>query len=227
MTTNTAARDDLFTHIHKALRLGLFELTAQAGRTDWSDPDQVSALTGRWRPLLELLRVHSAHEERHILRILDAYDPAVTEPNGDQHHDLDDLLDDLAQRFDTIASVPDPRSGLGLYRDLARFVAAYLPHLHDEETRIMARIWELCSDEEIAATRARFTADTPLEVTITSLEYLLPAIDRPTRQTLIGRLAATAPAPAVAMALQVAERVLDPAELADVHAAVSMATSAA
>ena len=31
----TEHRDDLFTHIHKALRLALFDVTARAGRTDW------------------------------------------------------------------------------------------------------------------------------------------------------------------------------------------------
>lgn len=201
MTTDTASRDDLFAHIHKALRLGLFEITVQAGRTDWTDADQISALTRRWRPLLELLRVHSAHEEQHIFRILDLHDPAAVEPTSDQHHDLDDLLDDLAERFDELASAPNPADGLTLYRDLAQFVAAYLPHLHDEETRIMSRIWDLCTDEEIAATQARFTADTAPEVTMTTREYMLAAIDRPTRQTLIARLASTAPPPAVAMAL--------------------------
>jgi hypothetical protein len=33
----TTGRDDLFTSIHKGLRLGLFDITVQTGRTDWTD----------------------------------------------------------------------------------------------------------------------------------------------------------------------------------------------
>ena len=75
-----------------------------------------------------------------------------------QHRDLDDLLDDLAERFETVLAAPGMASGLELYRDLARFVAAYLTHMHDEETRVMGRIWACCTDEEIAGARQRFMA---------------------------------------------------------------------
>jgi uncharacterized protein YndB with AHSA1/START domain len=207
---DTTSRDDLFTHIHKALRLGLFDITAQAGRTDWSDADEIAELQARWRPLLALLRAHTAHEDDHILRILDRHDAAATEPTADQHHDLDDLLDELADQFDSLSPTATPAAGLALYRDLARFVAAYFPHLHDEETRIMARIWELCSDEEIAATRARFMADTTPEILTATLTWMLPALDRPTRRALVGGLAATAPPPVVAMALDIAAAALPP-----------------
>src|SRR6478609_2492400 len=164
------SRDDLFTHIHKGLRLGLFELSIAVGRTDWADPVQVGEVEARWRPLLELLRAHTAHEDDHILRLLDPYDPVAVEPLADQHRDLDDLLDDLAAQFDAILSTPTATAGLSLYRDVARFIAAYLPHLHDEETRVMSRIWECCTDDEIAAARARFMAATPPEVQATTLQ---------------------------------------------------------
>ena len=48
----TTERDDLFTIIHKGLRLGLFDVTVQAGRTDWADPAQVTELGERWDGLL-------------------------------------------------------------------------------------------------------------------------------------------------------------------------------
>jgi len=59
---STTGRDDLFTIIHKGLRLGLFDITVQAGRTDWADPAQVTDLGERWHGLLTLLRAHSDHE---------------------------------------------------------------------------------------------------------------------------------------------------------------------
>jgi hypothetical protein len=222
MTTASILRDDLFTHIHKALRLALFDVAARAGRTDWNDPADVAALAKLWRPVLALLSAHTDHEDTHILRILDNVDRQATETVGEQHRDLDDLLEDLADSFDAVLAAPDPAAGLDLYRDLARFIADYLPHLHEEETRVMARIWELCSDAEIAVTRAAFMADTPPDVTATTLEYMLRALDPPTRRALVARLAATAPAPAVDAALHIAARVLDPAAYAETRAAAGV-----
>ena len=209
--TDAPARDDLFTHIHKALRLGLFDITTKTGSTNWADPGEVSALYERWLRLLDLLRAHTEHEDRHILRLLDQADASCAEPIGDQHRDLDDLLGDLAVRFDSIAVNPDNAAGLGLYRDLTRFLADYLPHLYDEETRVMARIWACCSDGEIAAARQRFMAETTPAQMATTVEYMLPALDAVTRSALVRGLAASAPPPLLAMVLATAEQVL-PAE---------------
>ena len=186
----TTGRDDLFTSIHKGLRLGLFDITVQAGRTDWADPAQVTQLGERWHGLLTLLRAHGDHEDRHILRLLDPHDPLAAEPTAEQHRDLDDLLDDLAGRFETVLATPGTASGLELYRDLARFVAAYLTHMHDEETRVMGRIWACCTDEEIAGARQRFMAGMSPQVHALSVEYTLPALDGPTRTALEARLQA-------------------------------------
>ncbi len=217
--TPTAARDDLFTEIHKALRVALFDVTTAAGRTDWADPAERDALAARWHPVLALLRSHTAHEDDHIFRLLDRHDPLAVEPAGEQHADLDDLLEDLAERFEAALVAGDPARGLAVYRDLTRFVAAYLPHLHDEETRIMARIWECCSDDEIAATRAAFMADITPDVQATTIEYLLRAIDRSTRRTFLMGLAG-APAPVVDAVVAIAGRVLDHSDLADVIATI-------
>ena len=60
MTTTPATapgRDDLFTYIHKGLRLGLFELTINVGRTDWTDPAAVTEIGTQWQPLLSCYRI--------------------------------------------------------------------------------------------------------------------------------------------------------------------------
>ena len=149
---------------------------------------EVTELGERWDGLLTLLRAHGDHEDQHILRLLDSYDPFAAEPIAEQHRDLDDLLDDLAERFETVLAAPRIASGLDLYRDLARFVAAYLTHMHDEETRVMGRIWACCTDQEIAGARQRFMAGMSPRVQALSIEYTLPALDEPTRTALEARL---------------------------------------
>ena len=182
-------RDDLFTDIHKAIRRGLFEATLQFGATDWDDPEEVAAAAVTWRPLHDLLQSHTRHEDDHILRLLDGRGPSSAARAGDEHRDLDDLLDELTATVDRAVQHPDPTTGRAAYRDLCRFIAAYLPHLHAEETEVMPRIWELCSDEEIAATRGAFMAeigDAEREYTI---GLLLPSIDGPTRDRMMSALA--------------------------------------
>lgn len=217
MEPGHTGRDDPFTPLHKALRRGLFEVTMQAGATDWNDPAEVVSLADRWRPLLALLRAHTEHEDRHILRALDPYGHGATASITERHAALDDLLDQLAEDFDRLVIFPYPAGGPAFYRDLNHFVAAYLPHLHEEETQIMPRIWARCTDEEIAAARAAFVAGTPPEVMHTALELMLPSLNRPERDALVGRMAATAPPETVARVLAIADRVLPDAAAASLR----------
>lgn len=216
-------RDDLFTHIHKALRKGLFDLAVRAGATDWTDPDDVGALTAAWAPLAGLLRAHTRHEDEHILRLLDGVPASGAEPLGEVHDDLDALLDDLDIRLAALARRPHPDTGLGWYRDLCRFVAATLPHLHEEETVVMPQIWQHRTDDEIAATRARFMAAVPPDQFALTMELLLPALDRTTRLGLVAGLAATAPPAVVEAVLAIARRLLGAEDAAGLRAVVAPA----
>ncbi|MBV9324151.1 MAG: hemerythrin domain-containing protein, partial [Chloroflexi bacterium] len=170
-----------------------------------------------WHALLALLQAHTAHEDEYIFRLLDNRDPLAVDPTEDEHRDQDDLLDDLARRVEALLAAPNPADGLALYRDAALFVAAYLPHLHHEETRIMPRIWEVCTDDEIAATRAAFLAATTPGVSTTSLRYMLPALDPPVRRALAAGLAA-APDPIVQTVIDIAEQVLSAPDAAELQA---------
>jgi hypothetical protein len=205
-------RDDLFTNIHKAIRAGLFELITTAGATDWNDPSQLDVFEEKWQRMHQLLDAHTRHEDECILRILDSSDPASTRAAAEQHRSLDMWLDEIANWVGAIVADPDSVRGLALYRELALFCADYLTHIHDEETLVMYRVWELCTDEDIAATRAAFMADTDPAVLDTSLRLLLPSIDPPARTALVAGIAARAPRHAVDTLVAIAHDVLEPDE---------------
>ena len=63
-------------------------------------------------------------------------------------------------------------------------------------------------------------ADTSPQVQALSIEYMLPALDRPTRQMLVARLADAPPA-VLASVLGIADRVLPPGEAAELKATAS------
>lgn len=185
-------RDDLFTHIHKALRKGLFDVTVRAGATDWDDPVDVAALRAQWRPLRTLLDGHTAHEDTHVFRVLDGHDTTVLDAVEADHERLDAALAALDVAMERAVTVPDPVTGLEAYRRLALFVAAYLPHIHAEETTVMASIWAQCTDEEIAVARAGLMAEISPQDRALSLELMLGAVDPATRRALEGAVAAAA-----------------------------------
>ena len=185
-------RDDLFTHIHKGLRKALFDVTVAAGATDWTDPADAAAFADRWRPVLAILRSHTRHEDDHILRLLDRYDTRPIDVAAEQHGDLEDLLDETAATVERALATRTEAAGLDAHRDLARFVAAYLPHLHHEETVVMPAIWAACTDDEIAATRAAFMADMPPDEMAFAMALMLPALDPATRAHLLAVRAAAA-----------------------------------
>lgn len=184
------SRDDLFTSIHKGLRKGLFDLTVQAGRADWNDPGEVADLSRRWHAIRSLLDGHSEHEDRHIFRLLDAHDATALIPVEADHVALARRLAELDTCFDAAFATPGPALGLDAYRALALFVAAYLSHIHREETAVMRSIWQQCSDDEIAGARAGFMADITPDHMALSRELMLEAVEPATRTALMARTAA-------------------------------------
>lgn len=177
-------RDDLFTTIHKALRKGLFDVTVRAGATDWTEPTDVAAFRSEWLPLLDLLRSHSRHEDTHVLPLLTRRGPAVAAATAEQHDDVDGLLEYVAERVDAACLAHDPALGVDVYRELARYVAGYLTHLHFEETEVMPQIWATCTDEEIAVARGALMAEITPDERAYTMRLLVPAIDPVTRAAL-------------------------------------------
>jgi hemerythrin-like domain-containing protein len=178
MTTSpTSSRVDLFTDIHKALRVALFDVSAAAGATDWDVPEAVTSLAAQWQPLVELLRAHTEHENDYIFRLLDTTSVALPLPNEDHDH-LDGLLDDLDDQFAALRNDPDAHAALSWYRNLNRYIASTLEHLHAEETTVLPVLWAERSDAELVECRNAFLAATPphiLQTTMSLFSRALPS----------------------------------------------------
>jgi hypothetical protein len=211
-------RDDLLVLIHKALRNGLFEVTRQAGATDWADPVEVDALRRRWDAISGLIRAHAGHEDHHIFALLETKQPGVIELLGIGHDRVEAELDDVAARFAAAFAAPDPGRGRDAYLALSRFVATALAHFADEEPEVMERIWATCTDEEIAACRAAFMAEISPNESLATAELMFPATTPNERAAVIGKVRAAAPPPVYEAIIEVATRTLSPAQLTALHA---------
>jgi hypothetical protein len=211
-------RDDLLVLIHKALRHGLFEVTRQAGATDWADAEDVAALRQRWETVAGLVRSHAGHEDRHIFALLETKQPGAVALLGIGHDRVEAELDELAARFEAAFTALDPIRGRDAYLALTRFVATALAHFADEEPAVMDRIWATCTDEEIATCRAAFMAEISPHESLATAELVIPATSLEERTHVMSAARASAPPAVFQTILDVAARTLSPSQLAALHA---------
>jgi hypothetical protein len=146
------AQLNMYTPIHKGLRNLLYTTALRAGATDWNDEAGLAGLAGQINLLLYTLRLHVRNEETYVHPLLADRLVGVHKTLEAAHREQEDLLDDL-EAFLKNAQTTDParRTQLGLecYRVLNRFIALYLPHLDDEEARVMLTINEAFTLDEI------------------------------------------------------------------------------
>ena len=205
------ARDDLFTLMHKALRLELFGVTTTAAALDWTDDGSVRPFVDRWHALVELLHLHSRHEDRHFFTLAERKAPGATSPLSEQHVVQGRALDAVN---DAVEAAVKGDEAATVHRRIAMFVGAYLPHLDTEERQVMPLLWATCSDAELAEVRAGFMAETPPEMGALSMRLMLPAVTPGERAAIVGMVRATAPPPVVDNLLHTAAQVLSPVDYA-------------
>jgi hypothetical protein len=162
-------RLDLLHNIHKAFRHAMLTVNIDSGRTDFSDPDAVTALGVSWSQLRENLGHHATHEDEIIFPLL--RDRAPGEPRdpygwegavdalSDDHARIQQLeaeMDKLLTRIEEAAE-PEARRVLGreFHRSMQRYTAMCLLHFDDEERRFMPRVWALYDDDELIETFQR------------------------------------------------------------------------
>jgi iron-sulfur cluster repair protein YtfE (RIC family) len=184
-------RLDVYSAVHKMQRARLFELTTEAGRTDVADTRAAEEIAGAVEAMIEDLLAHADHEERFIHPLLSQKAPEVASILEAAHFQLDALMGELSDRArNAETSADDPN---GLYRALARFTAAYLEHLDDEEQKALPILWDACSDDELMGILISFKGSrTPTE-NLASLMAQLPTLSSPEIYRMVSAVRGEAP----------------------------------
>ncbi len=183
------ARHDLYTRIHKALRLFMSDTLARIGRADGEAPAELRAAMAQLRSLLALLRQHTQHEHDVVRPVLEARLPGATmrsEADHAAHLEAIDALHDAADELD--ASTPAERAAMlaGLYRELALLAALHFQHMHDEETTLAPALWTVCDDAELRALEQRILSRQLPQEQAESLRWIAASASVP---ELLGMLA--------------------------------------
>ena len=195
------ARFDLYTHVHKAIRVLLFDAVTAVGRTDFGRESELPATLATVRRTIRLTRLHAEHEGRDIHPILHRLAPELAADLEAAHDRLEGMDREIESCLARMEGAPAPeRVSLGrrVHEKLGGLVADHLQHMALEESRGNRVLWAHLSDAELLAVQDRVMAAIgPVELA-EWVELMIPAGNLGERAGLVAALGAALPAEAFA-----------------------------
>jgi len=204
---------DMYTSVHKGQRSRFFDISSQAGRVDYADQKSLDGLYDELDSFREHMRLHAALEERFIHPLLSSRVPGGARKLEEDHRFIHQRFDDLVSTFGWIRARSadfEKRQELALefYRTWNRFTSFYFMHINKEEEQVQPLLWELCTNEELAATFKTILASQKPTELMGNLKMMLPAMNLYERVDLLRKGQASMSPEAFQGALRLAEQVL-------------------
>jgi hypothetical protein len=205
---------DLYRDVHKAIRVELFAVVANAGRLDVSDHGGCQDVADQVESLVNFLRGHAEHEDGSIQAPLEQAAPELAARVAKEHESLEGQMDHLVALAMLLRRAPRLSARAvahELYLDLAAFTGNYLAH-QDLEERVIGHVLDEAIGVQglIALHGAIMATIAPQELSY-SLALMFPAMNIDDRTELLGGIRATAPAEVFEATWSLARSVL-PAE---------------
>jgi hypothetical protein len=219
----TVSRTDPLTPVHKAIRKRLFELGVLVGRTDLNDPAGVAAFEPDFDRATALLKVHADFEENYLLPLARKYGITDSDHFAEEHRHHDQDLDALIEQVKALrqGKAAPGTAGRNLYQALSHFIASYLLHLDEEESKLLPQIFEKCPNAEVASEFQRFRSTRPPELAKADLISILVAMSPGERAGMLRGFRAAMPPPAFEGVRKIAAEALSADELAKLEAALA------
>ncbi len=214
---HTTVPFDLYRDVHKAIRVAMFDVVAEAGRLDPSDRTARSAHAAKVADLARFLVIHAEHEDTVLDGPVREVLPEIADDIAAAHAALETRMHRLAELADLAfdCSRDDDRAAVhDLYLELASFVASYLEHQDVEERVVMPALWASFGLERLLELNGRILDRISPDDMGWSLAMMLPAMNVDDRTELLGGMRADAPAEAFAGAWALAGQVLEPDDTA-------------
>lgn len=215
MNPTTPPRFNIYGFIHKALRHFMGDTLQRLGRLDPADAQDMDAVLGQTRQLLDFCRKHLEHENRFVHPALEACEPGSTDRIAGEHGHHEEEIVLLHGQVDALGALRgDPAAcerALGrLYCDMAVFVGHNLEHMDYEERAHNAALWAHYSDAQLHAIEGAIVASLPPADSMMSLGLMLVALSHPERVRLLAGLRANAPAAVFEAVTAMARQRLEP-----------------
>ncbi len=173
------AQLNMYTPIHKGLRNLLFAASLSASSTDWNDEGDLVSLQEQVVRMFHVLRLHVLNEETYVHPLLSDRLVGVHKVLEAAHREQEGVLSDLEAFFYRARAADQSRRvqlGLEFYRVLNRFIALYLPHLDEEESRVMLMLSEAFTSDELMATYVTILKAQTEEDMLDDIDMMFPAL---------------------------------------------------
>ena len=213
MSNNT--RPDVYRRVHRGLRSALFDLGSLAGRTVWTDAEEVARLETQFFTVFEFLKSHGEMEDTYQLPLLESKMPGITAVDTEEHEAIEHAIEEVeaALAAAIIAPMEERRAaGEHFFHRLCLFIGMYLHHMTHEETVTTAHFHRYCTDEEIIDAGRRLVAALGPQAVARAVGFMLPAMDAVDRLEYVRTVTAALPPAAATSLMGLAETSLTAAE---------------
>lgn len=183
-------RINYYQSIHKTLRRLLYLFSIELGTADFTCDNQIQSLIIQFEKVKKYLDDHAEHEDTFFHPFIHQQIPVECEQLETEHQALEIQLQDVAKTIYGILKEPSElqRQNLGysLYLSYNQFIASYLEHLHQEETKIMPMLWKKNDDNTLLTPLKFFIENMTQEDFISSKNDFLHAISPQEKANLYG-----------------------------------------
>ncbi|MDP4283694.1 MAG: hypothetical protein Q8891_04685 [Bacteroidota bacterium] len=198
---------------HKALRNALSQLSLLAGKTNYSDQQEVKQFYKLGEDVFKMLTIHANDENEVTLAELEERCPGSSQNDLDDHvqiHLAQDKLEKLLSKIynNSKSGMDTTEDGAEFYLAFSEFHGEYLEHSAAEERVTQPLLWKYFTDEELAAHRGKIMAKIPPRSLLTWFRFIVPAQSSNERIGLLTGLKAMAPPTFFNEAMEVIKQVL-------------------
>jgi hypothetical protein len=208
-----------YDHIHRTVRHALYSTNISVGSTDYEDKAAVEALATKLHEVLLFLRVHAENEERNLHPLVMKLNQGMRDQLEGMHEVFAESIDAMEAKMNAISAMaPNDRKNAGpeLYRMFTHFIAAYLPHLDDEEYNVLPVLLNGYPHEHLEGVKYGLIGRIPPEHWVPQVRYQMHAMNGQERAGMLEMLHSTVKVSpqAFAAVCSTAEQVLTAAECA-------------
>ncbi len=208
------------------MRNALSQLSLLAGRTNFSDRQEVAKLHQLGQDVFRILTVHATDENEVTLAELEKRCTGASQHDVADHKQIHLAQEALEKKLDKILAdsaagddVTD--EGAEFYLALSEYHGVYLEHTAEEERVTQPLLWKHFTDEELAGHRGKIMAKIPPQTLLIWFRFVIQAQSHHERVGLLAGFKKMAPASFFEEGMEVIKQVLTDREFTSLQQALA------
>lgn len=175
---NIGERFQLYTVIHKYIRVEINNITKLAGSCDFLNRNQYENFVSEFKKLVTTLDNHAEREDTHFHPLLKNINSDLLDPLEKEHSHLDAMVKSLQKELTNIKTRDDSHR---FYLNLLQFQTAYFNHLDNEETQIMPELHAHFDDTKLRQVNGQLLQTIPRDENVAVMKKMLPVLNHQER----------------------------------------------